>query len=173
MTDLFDHEPPRAATPSPAGRRSKASGLAAMRVGRSEILIVIAAIVLVAWGAWVTKTLIAGPPKQEFVQLQLQGIIGEYLQAQARSGSDEAKAAQETAVFMRTLDQTVAGLSAGGKVVLVHEAVIGGDIPDITDAVRRQVYGQVARPEMMPADGVQGEMEAYLSTEGVPDVAAR
>lgn len=173
MTDLFDQEPSRAAATAPAARRREASGLAAMGIGRSEILIVVAAIALVAWGAWVTKTLTASPPKQEFVQLQLQGIIGEYLQAQARSGNDEAKAAQETAVFMRTLDQTVAGLSAGGKVVLVHEAVIGGDIPDVTEAVRRRVYGQVARPEMVPAGGIRGEMEAYLSAEGARDVAAR
>ena len=173
MADLFDLEPSPTAASAPAPRSRNTARLAKAKIGRVEILIVAAAIALIAWGAWVTKTLTAEPPKQEFVQLQLQGIIGEYLQAQARSGSDETTAARETAVFMQKLDQTVAGLSAGGKVVLVHEAVIGGDIPDITEAVRRELYGQVAKPKMGPAGGVQGEMEAYLSAEGAPDVAAR
>lgn len=173
MADLFDQEPSTTAASASAPRSRNRGGLAKAKIGRAEIFIVAAVIASIVWGAWVTKTLTAAPPKQEFVQLQLQGIIGEYLQAQARSGSDEATAAQETAVFMQKLDQTVAGLSAGGKVVLVHEAVIGGDIPDITEAVRREVYGHVARPKMMPAGGVQGEMEAYLSAEGAPDVAAR
>src|SRR3546814_1093870 len=39
-----------------------------------------------------------GSGQQEFVQLQLQGIIGEYLQAQARSNADEQTAARQTAV---------------------------------------------------------------------------
>tara|TARA_B100000678_G_scaffold124346_1_gene104088 strand:- start:16003 stop:16377 length:375 start_codon:yes stop_codon:yes gene_type:complete len=82
------------------------------------------------WGAWVTKNLVAGDDgRQDLVQLQLQGIIGDYLQAQARSASDEQTAAKETAVFMAALDQTVEGLSKDGKIVVVHEAIIGGEVP--------------------------------------------
>ena len=175
MADLFDTDaaaaPAQAAAPAaklkPAARPRKVA------VGRTEIVLVALVIALLAWGAWVTKSIAVGPARQEFVQLQLQGIIGEYLQAQARSGNDEATAARETALFMQTLDQTVAGLATSGKIVLVHEAVIGGEIPDVTAHIRQAVYAKIARPQMLPASGVQGQMEAYLSANGGPDVAAR
>ena len=88
---------------------------------------------------------------------------------------DEQTAARETAVFMATLDQTVAGLSEGGKVVLVHEAVIGGDIPDVTEAVKAAVYAKVPRPQVAQAavDAqqaqsamVEQEMQAFLAQNG-------
>lgn len=172
MADLFDQEPSPAGPPAPSAKQ-KAFRRAKPTIGRMEVALVALVIALLAWGAWVTKTITAGPAKQEFVQLQLQGIIGEYLQAQARSGNDEATAARQTAIFMEKLDQTVAGLSQSGKIVLVHEAVIGGDIPDVTGTVRQAVYSQVGKPKMQPAGGVQGEMEAFLSATGGPSVAAR
>lgn len=175
MADLFDTEPLAAAVPAsaPAVKPKAAPRRPKVAIGRMEIALVAVVVVLLAWGAWVTKTITAGPAKQEFVQLQLQGIIGEYLQAQARSGNDEATAARETAVFMQKLDQTVAGLSREGKIVLVHEAVIGGDIPDVTANVKQAVYSQVGKPKMLPAAGVQGDMEAFLAANAGSDVAAR
>lgn len=175
MTDLFDER-------MDADQAQPASSRAAKRERRfaglspREIILLLAAIAIFIWGAWVTKSL-AGDEvgDQEFVQLQLQGIIGEYLQAQARSSADEQTAARETAVFMATLDQTVAGLSEGGKVVLVHEAVIGGDIPDVTEAVKAAVYAKVPRPQIAQAamDAqqsqsamVEQEMQAFMAANG-------
>jgi hypothetical protein len=155
--------------PERAGAQPKTRRPAAKGFRPFEIALVAGAIALVAWGAWVTKSIAGGGVQQEFVQLQLQGIIGEYLQAQARSGSDEETAARETAVFMAKLDEKVAALGRQGKVVLVHEAVIGGEIPDVTDAVKSQLYAEVPRPKMLPAGGVQGDMEAYLSANGGGD----
>lgn len=175
MTDLFDErmdtdqaQPASARTVKPTRRFAGLSP--------REIILLLAAIAIFIWAAWVTKSL-AGDDvdDQQFVQLQLQGIIGEYLQAQARSSSDEQTAARETAVFMATLDQTVAGLSDGGKVVLVHEAVIGGDIPDVTEAVKAAVYAKVPRPQVAQAavDAqqaqsamVEQEMQAFLAQNG-------
>ena len=105
----------------------------------------------------------AGP---SVVQLQLQGIIGDYLQAQARSASDEQTAAKETAVFMAALDQTVEGLSKDGKIVVVHEAIIGGDVPDVTESVKAAVYAKVPRPQPAQAVRVQNEMQAFMASNG-------
>ena len=118
MTDLFENAGPAA---NAEVRRPKAVAAKRAVAGLSprEIVLLAAAVAIFIWGAWVTKNLISEDGgRQEFVQLQLQGIIGEYLQAQARSSSDEQTAAQETAVFMAALDQTVAGLSKSGKVIL-------------------------------------------------------
>ena len=120
----------------------------------------------------ITDIAFDGPGRQEFVQLQLQGIIGEYLQAQARSNADEQTAARETAVFMAALDETVSGLSQSGKVVLVHEAIIGGDVPDVTPSVKAAVYAKVPRPQpaqalAAPPQGqaarVEQEMQSFMA----------
>lgn len=88
MTDLFDHmaapATPASAKASQVRRRSRFAALSAR-----EILLFAGAAATFVWGAWVTKSVAAqGAGQQEFVQLQLQGIIGDYLQAQARSNAD-------------------------------------------------------------------------------------
>ena len=175
MTDLFENAG-RAANaevrrPKPVAAKRAFAGLSPR-----EIVLLAAVVAIFIWGAWVTKNLISEDGgRQEFVQLQLQGIVGEYLQAQARSSSDEQTAAQETAVFMAALDQTVAGLSKSGKVVLVHEAVIGGEIPDVTQSVKAAVYAKVPRPQVVQASiemqqnqgaRVEQEMQAFMAANG-------
>lgn len=174
MADLFDQAEdasPRTAAASPTKRPRKFAGMSPR-----ELVVLCAAIATFLWGAWVTKSIVSetnGEP--EIVQLQLQSVIGEYLQAQARSDTDEQTAAQETAAFMAVLDQTVDGLSDRGKLVLVHEAVIGGDVPDVTEAVKSAVYAKVPRPrvaqatldaQQAQASRIQGEMEAFMASGG-------
>ncbi|MBA4228960.1 MAG: conjugal transfer protein TrbI [Hyphomonas sp.] len=173
MTDLFEHASAAPAEPTTikSARRKPTSRFAGFSL--REIILFAAAASVFVWGAWVTKTIaFDAPGRQEFVQLQLQGIIGEYLQAQARSNTDEQTAARETAVFMAALDQTVSGLSKSGKVVLVHEAIIGGDVPDVTPSVKAAVYAKVPRPQpaqalAAPPQGqaarVEQEMQAFMS----------
>lgn len=175
MTDLFENAD---RTPDAPVRKPKAIVAKRGFAGLSprEIILLVAALAIFMWGAWVTKNLVSQDGgRQEFVQLQLQGIIGEYLQAQARSSSDEQTAAQETAVFMAALDQTVAGLSKSGKVVLVHEAVIGGEVPDVTQSVKAAVYAKVPRPQIAQAlldvqqsqgARVEQEMQAFMAANG-------
>ena len=182
MADLFDQtENASRATPtaSPANRSRQFAGMSP-----KELTVLCAAIATFLWGAWVTKSIVsdvAGEP--EIVQLQLQSVIGEYLQAQARSDTDEQTAAQETAAFMAVLDETVEGLSDSGKLVLVHEAVIGGDVPDVTDMVKSAVYAKVPRPrvaqatleaQQAQASRIQDEMQAFMSSgEGRADNGQR
>jgi hypothetical protein len=166
MTDLFEQtasEPRAAALPAP-----KNISFAGMNA--RELVMLAAAVAIFIWGAWITKSVVAPEnPRHEFVQLQLQGIISEYLQAQSRSNTDEQTAARETGIFMETLDQTVAELSNSGKVVLVHEAIIGGAVPDLTGAVREAVYSKVPRPQVAQAatgPSVESEMAAWMRQNG-------
>lgn len=164
------------ATPVPAaaGRGVKRSYKPSVKRGLTfrEIATACALVGAVCWGAWVTRSLVHPVHEQSFVKLRLQGVITEYLQAQARSGSDERSAAKATTAFMGELDKAVAGLSKSGKVVLVNEAVIGGDIPDVTDAVKRAVYAKVPLPKVAAAP-VQQDMQAYLAANGGQDGKAQ
>ena len=166
MTDLFENADQVAERSSfkAAIPQQRAKGFAGL--SPRELIVLVAAIAMFIW-AWVTKNLVAGDDgRQDLVQLQLQGIIGDYLQAQARSASDEQTAAKETAVFMAALDQTVEGLSKDGKIVVVHEAIIGGDVPDVTESVKAAVYAKVPRPQPAQAVRVQNEMQAFMASNG-------
>ena len=184
MNDLFEHTD----NPGPTEPVSAPSVVKPVRrfAGMSprELIMLVAAIAIFIWGAWVTKNLVTEDASEpEFVQLQLQSIISEYLTAQARSSADEQTAAQQTGMFMTTLDRTVAGLSQSGKIILVHEAVVGGDIPDVTESVKAAVYAKVPRPQIAQAPNgeqssqaarVQGEMQAFMaSNEGGEGDGAR
>ena len=167
MTDLFENADQVAERSSfkAAIPQQRAKGFAGL--SPRELIVLVAAIAMFIWGAWVTKNLVAGDDgRQDLVQLQLQGIIGDYLQAQARSASDEQPAAKETAVFMAALDQTVEGLSKDGKIVVVHEAIIGGDVPDVTESVKAAVYAKVPRPQPAQAVRVRNEMQAFMASNG-------
>lgn len=167
MTDLFENADQVAERSSfkAAIPQQRAKGFAGL--SPRELIVLVAAIAMFIWGAWVTKNLVAGDDgRQDLVQLQLQGIIGDDLQAQARSASDEQTAAKETAVFMAALDQTVEGLSKDGKIVVVHEAIIGGDVPDVTESVKAAVYAKVPRPQPAQAVRVQNEMQAFMASNG-------
>lgn len=157
-----------AAAPAAIPKKPEASMAARHRVSVKDVLIVAALVGAASWGAWVTKSIVDPAQAQgQFVKLQLQGVITEYLQAQARSGSDERSAAAATTAFMGELDKAVAGIGKSGKVVLVNEAVIGGDIPDVTDEVKRAVYANVPMPRIAAAP-VQQDMQAYLAANGAP-----
>ncbi|KEO90524.1 hypothetical protein EH31_10580 [Erythrobacter longus] len=182
MNDLFEHadNPGKPAPPPSVVKPVRRFAGMSPR----EIVMLLAAIAIFIWGAWVTKNLVTEDASEpEFVQLQLQSIISEYLTAQARSSADEQTAAQQTGMFMTTLDHTVADLSESGKVILVDEAVIGGDIPDVTESVKAAVYAKVPRPQIAQAPNgeqssqaarVQSEMQAFMaSSEGGEGDGAR
>lgn len=169
MSDVRNDEPMFAeiesAPVAASGNRPRVSS-AKRGVSVKEVLTVAALVGAVSWGAWVTKNIVDPAQDQgQFVKLQLQGVITEYLQAQARSGSDERSAAAATTAFMGELDKAVASLGKSGKVVLVNEAVIGGDMPDVTEEVKKAVYAKVPMPRVAAAP-VQQDMQAYLAANG-------
>jgi len=167
MFDLFDGTPhqPAPELDEPLGDKANAKRHR-FPVRWTEMAIGATAISAVMWGAWVTKSVLDRPDQPEFVQLQLQSLISEYLRGQARSGKDQAQAAQETAKFMAVLDAHVAELGKAGKVVLVHEAVIGGNLPDVTPRIKQQVYSQVPLPSVGASKTVGAQMEDFLSGLG-------
>ena len=86
MTDL-SHEPeldlPRpVGTEQPRKRRTAFAGLSVLQLAALAILLA-----ALAWGMWVTCSLLSPPSQQRIVAVKLSGLVGEYIQAQARSAS--------------------------------------------------------------------------------------
>ncbi|HUD90322.1 TrbI F-type domain-containing protein, partial [Sphingobium sp.] len=53
-----------------------------------------------------------------------------------------------------------------GRVVLVNEAVISGDIPDVTSAVKKAVYARVLMPGVASARPVREDMQSFMARGG-------
>lgn len=111
-----------------------------------QLLIGAAILLLLIWGMWVTRALTAAP-QQHIVKANLSRIVGDYVQAQARSATPPDQVRAQMQQFMASLDTELQRRSAQGQVVLVGEAVLSKSVPDITADVVTSIYaGGVAHP---------------------------
>lgn len=155
-------EPTRPTAKTPGAAVARKEG-----VNRLQVVAVVVAILVLCWAAWATRTLLELRAQEvPFAKVQLQSLIGEYVRAQARSPSPPEKIEAETALFMRTLDSVMGQAAGGGRVILVNEAIVSGDVVDITEQVRRAVYAKVPRPQAAAADSVDAQMLQYLLANG-------
>ena len=145
------------------------------RLGAAPIALVTALVAAGLWGAWVTKSLLGGPDLPSIAKVQLSGIVGEYVQAQARSATPPDQVSAETRAFMGEIQRNLEKRGAAGQLVLVGEAVVAGNVPDITADVRREVYARVKMPQAAAASGadVMGAMRAAMGGLGAPQGAPR
>ncbi|WP_257558470.1 type-F conjugative transfer system protein TrbI [Sphingobium sp. CFD-2] len=128
---------PPSAPPLPAPRRRPA-----FFAGYSRAQLLAGTLILLAlvWAMWVTKTLLA-PQRDHIVSARLSTIVGEYVQAQARSASPPEQVEAETRRFMGALEGELHRRSKDGQVVMAGEAVLSRNVPDITQSVKKAVYG--------------------------------
>ncbi|MGC1470121.1 MAG: TrbI F-type domain-containing protein [Sphingorhabdus sp.] len=121
------------------------------------------------WGAWVTREIIAKPEATPMARIQLSSMVGEYVQAQARSATPPDQVTAETKAFMAEIEKNLKARGADGQIVLVGEAVLAGDVPDITAEVRKQVFAKVRMPEPAPqaAHSVMGAMQQAMADPGL------
>lgn len=98
------------------------------------------------WGAWVTREVTRPEATPRFVRVQLSSMIGEYVSAQARTQTPPDTVTAQTKAFMRAVQRNLEVRGAQGQIVLVGEAVLAGDVPDVTQAVRREVYARIPVP---------------------------
>lgn len=161
MSDQTELDLP--APPQPARRVKRATFAGFTRTQILGGLLVLGALV---WGMWVTKTLVA-PKQDRIVSARLSSIVGEYVQAQARSASPPAQVEAEMRKFMASLDHELERRSSGGQIVLVGEAVLTKNVPDITDKLKEAVYASgVARPKQASAMEMQQfEQQAMMAAQ--------
>lgn len=90
------------------------------------------------WGLWATDKLLA-LEKREVVTVQLSGIMGDFVEAEARAGRSPEETRQRVQAYLQAVEASVGQLSREGRTVLVAEAVVAGSTPDLTEAVRADV----------------------------------
>ena len=123
-------------TPAPAreARRSWFAGFSKL-----QILVGLIGLLLAVWGMWVTKTLLT-PAEDHLVSARLSSLVGEYVEAQRFSGSPPERVKAEMQAFMGSLDKELQRRGSGGQVVLVGEAVLTKNVPDITESLKKAVF---------------------------------
>lgn len=125
------------------------------------------------WGVWVTKNLVSREDRPAMARVQLSAIVGEYVQAQARSATPPEQVTAETRAFMAEVQRNLEARGASGQIVLVGEAVLAGNIPDITTDLRRQIYTKVRMPQAAAFGGANDVMGAMRSAMSDPAAPAR
>lgn len=123
----------------------------------AQLLIAAALVVALVWAMWVTKVVTAEKP-QHIVKADLSRIVGEYVQAQARSATPPDQVQAQMRTFMASLDTELQRRGAAGQVILVGEAVLSKSVPDITADVARAVYASGVKTPMPATPAQMGSM---------------
>jgi len=158
----LNFSPPQASSARVAAvrRRARFAGFS----GKQILLGGLASAALV-WGMWVTKTVLT-PKQDHLVSARLSSIVGEYVQAQARSASPPDQVEAEMRAFLASITKELQRRSAGGQVVLVGEAVLTRNVPDVTDSLRAAVYASgVPHPRQASAQDLQRMEQMRLATD--------
>ena len=144
--------------PVPASVRTSAVAKAKRGFGgftRAQIVLGAFLLATGIWGMWVTRALTA--QKQEhIVSARLSSLVGDYVEAQRYSGSPPERVRAEMQAFMASLDKELQRRSASGQVVLVGEAVLTRNVPDITDSLKSAVFASgVPVPKRVSVEEMQ------------------
>ena len=157
--------------PYPADRDAVSPAAPPRRMGWMPVALVGGLVAAGLWGAWVTKNLMADEAMPPMARVQLSAIVGEYVQAQARSATPPEQVTAETRAFMAEIQRNLEVRGASGQIVLVGEAVLAGNVPDITASLRKEVYTKVRMPQPAapnPDQAVNDVMGAMRSAMATP-----
>lgn len=90
------------------------------------------------WGTWATREIVS-LERREVVTVQLSRIMGDFVEAEARSGRPAEETQARVAAYLKAVEASVQALGKDGRTVLVAEAVVSGGVPDLTEQVRADV----------------------------------
>ncbi len=131
----------------------------------AQLLVAAALVLALVWAMWVTKLVTADKP-QRIVKVELSKIIGEYVQAQARSATPPDQVRAQMTAFLASVDAEVQRHAADGQIVMVGEAVLNKSVPDITAEVAKAVYASGMK---VPTPATPTQMGAMMGGQ-VPTV---
>lgn len=168
MSEMVDIAPMPATAPIAITKKPKA-----IFAGYTAGQLLIGAVVLAAlvWAMWVTRAMLTEKPTQRIVKADLSRIVGDYVQAQARSASPPEQVQAQMRTFMASLDSELQRRGADGQVVLVGEAVLSKSVPDITAEVSRAVYASGIKTPVPATPGQMGAMMQGQVPTAPPAVA--
>lgn len=104
----------------------------------TAILLALSMLGSTLWGVWATGKLLA-LEKRELVTVQLSGLMGEFVEAEARSGRSPEEMQARVRSYLEAVETSVAHLRRDGRTVLIAEAVVAGSAPDLTGDVRADI----------------------------------
>jgi hypothetical protein len=134
---------------------------------RRQFLAVGLAALALLWGTWATHAILGlKSGSTHLVKVQLADLVREYVQGQARSGMPADQVTAQTTAYLKALNETVSAHARGGTVVLLANAVVDGSVPDITMAVRQEVYARVPHPQPGQAQGMSPQMQQFFDANG-------
>ncbi|WP_230771707.1 TrbI F-type domain-containing protein [Sphingomonas sp. Leaf4] len=154
----------QAAPTAPLAPRKIFAGLTA-----AQLFLCVLGFAIAVWTLWVTQAVLY-PKQARFVRADLSRIVGDYVQAQARSAAPPERVEAEMRRFMGGLEREIARRGAAGEVVLVGEAVLSKNVPDVTAEITNSIYASdVPRPRPVSAAQMQAVEAARASARvGVP-----
>ena len=104
---------------------------------------VLLAVCLLLWGAWVSREV--ARPREQIVTVRLSETIARFVDAEAHSGKAPEDGQARTLAYLRAAEAAVGEMGSNGRVVLVAEAVLAGDVPDATAELEQRVAAKLGR----------------------------
>lgn len=110
----------------------------ALRLG-----VVLALVGVTLWGAWVSREV--ARPREQIVTVRLSETIARFVDAEARSGKTPEDGQARTLAYLQAAEAAVREMGSNGRVVLVAEAVLAGNVPDATAELEQRVAAKLGR----------------------------
>ena len=98
---------------------------------------------LLLWGAWVSREL--ARPREQIVTVRLAETIARFVNAEARQQQDPEAGQARTLAYLKAAEAAVRDMGTGGRVVLVAEAVLAGEVPDATPELERRIAARLSQ----------------------------
>lgn len=104
---------------------------------------VLALVGVTLWVAWVSREV--ARPREQIVTVRLSETIARFVDAEARSGKAPEDGQARTLAYLQAAEAAVGEMGSNGRVVLVAEAVLAGDVPDATAELEQRVAAKLGR----------------------------
>ena len=108
---------------------------------------VLLTVCLLLWGAWVSRELVK--PREQIVTVRMSETIARFVDAEARERQDPEAGQARTLAYLKAAEAAVQEMGGNGRVVLVAEAVLAGEVPDATPELERRIAARLS-PEKHP-----------------------
>jgi len=105
-------------------------------VAKVAAILALAGVLL--WAAWVSREL-AHNKAPTIVTVRLAETIGKFVDEAARADAEPQAVQAASLAYLKAAEAAVAELGGGGRIVLVAEAVLGGDTEDATPELERRI----------------------------------
>jgi hypothetical protein len=93
--------------------------------------------------------------------------VRDYVQAEARSGAAPDQITAETGAYIKALNLAVARHAAQGEVLLLSNAVVAGDVPDITaTSATRPTPASPSRRAARISPALPSQMQQFFDAKG-------